>query len=107
MTPSTRCRAPRGRAPGHPVGDAFVVSHGPVSFGGHEDRPFRVACVLKRAGTPVDRIVIAGSVSIEAIHGEDHDEAFAPDVVTAPLVGARRPTSRRRGARSTSMGLSR
>ena len=55
---------------GYKVGDPIVVAHGlgSVSFVEHGDKPFRVAGVLQRTGTPVDRTVHVSLEAIEAIH---------------------------------------
>ena len=58
------------RALGYKVGDPIVVSHGlgNVSFAKHDDKPFRVAGILARTGTPVDRTVHVSLEAITAIH---------------------------------------
>jgi putative ABC transport system permease protein len=55
---------------GYKVGDRIVVAHGvgSVSFVEHADKPFRVAGILAKTGTPVDRTVHVGLEAIEAIH---------------------------------------
>ncbi|MEM7541166.1 MAG: ABC transporter permease [Pseudomonadota bacterium] len=52
------------------LGDSLVIAHGAsdVSFTRHEDKPFKVAGVLKATGTPVDRTVHVSLSAIEAIH---------------------------------------
>jgi putative ABC transport system permease protein len=52
------------------VGDAIVLAHGigNVSFAQHKDKPFRVAGILQRTGTPVDRTVHVSLEAITAIH---------------------------------------
>jgi putative ABC transport system permease protein len=88
---------------GYSLGDAIVVSHGIASFSHHDDKPFRVAGILARTGTPVDRAVHVTLEGIEAIHidwqggGSDPasrlsaDEVRAldltPGAVTAALIG--------------------
>jgi putative ABC transport system permease protein len=99
---------------GYKPGDTIVVAHGAgeVSFVLHEERPLRVAGVLARTGTPVDRTVHVTLEALDAmhdaasasLHGEDplaqalheHEEAHAGDVhddgqseraITAFLVG--------------------
>ncbi|MGD9507333.1 MAG: ABC transporter permease [Geminicoccaceae bacterium] len=90
---------------GYRVGDAIVVSHGmgEVSFADHADKPFRVAGILTRTGTPVDRTVHVSLEAIEAIHvdwqggarvpgaGVAAEEArgmdLEPKAVTAALIG--------------------
>lgn len=58
------------RALGYKLGDPIVIAHGlgNVSFAQHEDKPFRVAGILARTGTPVDRTVHVGLEAITAIH---------------------------------------
>jgi putative ABC transport system permease protein len=58
------------RALGYKVGDPIVIAHGlgNVSFAKHEDKPFRVAGILARTGTPVDRTVHVSLEAITAIH---------------------------------------
>jgi putative ABC transport system permease protein len=55
---------------GYRLGDPIIVAHGAsdVSFARHADKPFRVAGILKRTGTPLDRAVHVGLGAIEAIH---------------------------------------
>jgi putative ABC transport system permease protein len=55
---------------GYRLGDEIVISHGlgNVSFANHADKPFRVAGILERTGTPVDRTVHVGLEAISAIH---------------------------------------
>lgn len=87
------------------VGDPMVVAHGAadVSFTRHEDKPFRVAGILERTGTPVDRTVHVSLQGIDAIHidwsggapmpGVHIDAAQArklvgePKTITAALLG--------------------
>ena len=87
---------------GYAAGDPIVVSHGLASFSDHDDQPFRVAGILAKTGTPVDRTVIVSLEAIEAIHVDWQgggktgtttpvDEIRAmelePQAVTAALVG--------------------
>ena len=55
---------------GYRPGDPMVVSHGLGAAGisDHADKPFRVAGILARTGTPVDRTVHVSLEGIEAIH---------------------------------------
>ena len=55
---------------GYRVGDELVVSHGAgdESFIHHDDKPFRVAGILERTGTPVDRTVIVDLAGFERMH---------------------------------------
>jgi len=88
---------------GYAVGDPIVVSHGLASFTDHDDQPFRVAGIVARTGTPVDRTVIVSLEAIEAIHVDWRSGAqipgqttpverirqmdLTPSAVTAALVG--------------------
>ncbi|MEZ5775585.1 MAG: ABC transporter permease [Hyphomicrobiaceae bacterium] len=90
---------------GYKVGDAIIVAHGlgDVSFIEHKDKPFRVAGVLEKTGTPLDRTVHVSLEAIEAIHvdwqngmpvaGEEitADDVrrmdLTPKAITAALVG--------------------
>ena len=58
------------RALGYKLGESIVVSHGlgGEGFAAHADKPFRVAGILAKTGTPVDRTVHVGLRAIEAIH---------------------------------------
>lgn len=87
------------------LGDAMVVAHGlgSVAFVDHADKPFRVAGILAKTGTPVDRTVHVSLEAIEAIHidwqsgaRQPGQEVSADDVrkmdlkpqaVTAALIG--------------------
>ena len=90
---------------GYKLGDPIVVAHGigDVSFADHADKPFRVAGILARTGTPVDRTVHISLEAMEAIHvdwqggarlpgpGVSADEVrrmeLEPKAVTAALIG--------------------
>jgi putative ABC transport system permease protein len=90
---------------GYAPGDPIVVAHGLASFLSHDDQPFRVAGVLAKTGTPVDRTVIIDLEAITAIHvdwgsgartqgpGTPADKIRAmdltPDAITAALVGVK------------------
>ena len=72
---------------GYGPGEQIVIAHGSgdESFITHADRPFTVAGILKRTGTPVDRAVYVGLKSIETIHqgfdgdAHDHDPLMGHD----------------------------
>ena len=72
---------------GYKPGDQIVIAHGSgdESFITHKDKPFRIAGILKRTGTPVDRAVYVGLKSIDVIHqaydgdAHDHDPLMAHD----------------------------
>lgn len=97
---------------GYRVGSSIIVSHGSgggASFADHDDKPFTVAGVLARTGTPVDRSVLVGLEAIEAIHlgwqggtpvpglaiAPEQVRKFdlAPKAVTAALVGLKSRTA--------------
>ena len=65
---------------GYRVGDPITVAHGlgSVSFVEHKDKPFRVAGILEKTGTPVDRTVHVSLEAIEAIHVDWRSGAPAP-----------------------------
>ena len=65
---------------GYKPGDSIVIAHGAgdVSFSLHEDQPFRVAGVLERTGTPVDRTVHVTLEGLDAVHAEAAEDAFDP-----------------------------
>jgi len=89
------------------IGDPIVVAHGLASFAQHKDQPFRVAGILEKTGTPVDRTVIVSMEAIEAIHVDWRGGAqipgqstpldeiramdLTPKAVTAALVGVKSP----------------
>ena len=95
------------KALGYKLDDPIVVSHGLVSFTKHDDHPFRVAGIMKKTGTPIDRTVIVSLQAIEAIHvdwqrgtkkpGQTTAAAtlrempLEPKSVTAALVGTTSP----------------
>jgi putative ABC transport system permease protein len=90
---------------GYRIGDPLVIAHGAgdVSFARHDDKPFRVAGILARTGTPVDRTLHVSLEAIEAIHADWQGGApvpgarvsadavraldLTPKAVTAALVG--------------------
>lgn len=87
---------------GYEVGDPIVVSHGLASFSAHEDQPFRIAGIIAKTGTPIDRTVIVSLEAIEAIHVDWKSGAktrnttpveairemdLTPTAITAALVG--------------------
>ena len=65
---------------GYKSGDSIVIAHGAgdVSFSLHEEHPFRVAGVLERTGTPVDRTVHVTLEGMDALHAEAAEDAFDP-----------------------------
>ena len=90
---------------GYKVGDPIVIAHGlgSVAFVEHGDKPFRVAGILAKTATPVDRTVHVSLEAIEAIHadwqggGRRQGEALsaddvrkldlAPKTITAAFIG--------------------
>jgi putative ABC transport system permease protein len=93
------------QALGYQLGDPIVVAHGlgDTSFALHDDKPFRVAGILAKTGTPVDRTVHVGLDAIEAIHVDWQSGAripgqtvsgeqvrqmdLQPQAITAALIG--------------------
>ncbi|MEO5329008.1 MAG: ABC transporter permease [Magnetococcus sp. THC-1_WYH] len=71
---------------GYRLGQEMIVAHGTgqVSFSKHSDKPFRVAGILKRTGTPVDRTVLVSLEAIEAIHVDWRGGAPLPGVHASP-----------------------
>jgi putative ABC transport system permease protein len=65
---------------GYRLDDPIVVAHGlgDTSFALHDDKPFRVAGILAKTGTPVDRTVHIGLDGIEAIHVDWQSGARIP-----------------------------
>jgi len=54
---------------GYRLGDAIIIAHGIGSLGPrHDDLPFKVAGILARTGTPVDKSLHVSLKAIEAIH---------------------------------------
>ncbi|MSO88825.1 MAG: ABC transporter permease [Rhodospirillaceae bacterium] len=92
---------------GYRLGDAIIVGHGigSTSFAPHDEKPFRVAGILAKTGTPVDHTVHVGLEGIEAIHVDwqtgaripgrtvDAEQVrrmeLAPKSVTAAMIGLR------------------
>ncbi|MCG8428451.1 MAG: ABC transporter permease [Chromatiales bacterium] len=90
---------------GYKLGDKIIIAHGAadVSFARHDDKPFQVAGILKRTGTPVDQAVHVSLEAIEAIHvdwksgapipgisisaEQTRKMALQPEVITAALIG--------------------
>lgn len=74
------------------LGDPLVIAHGlgNVSFANHEDKPFRVAGILARTGTPVDRTVHVGLEAITAIHADWQSGMQAPAGARIDAAQARR-----------------
>jgi putative ABC transport system permease protein len=93
------------------VGDKVTIAHGlgSVSFVEHGDKPFRIAGVLAKTGTPVDRTVHVSLEAIEAIHvdwqsgardpgaGVSADDTrkldLKPKAITAALIGLKSKTA--------------
>lgn len=96
---------------GYKIGDPIIIAHGAsdVSFARHDDKPFRVAGILARTGTPVDRTVHVSLEAIEAIHIDWQSGApmpglsisaeqarkmdLTPKVITAALIGLKSKTA--------------
>lgn len=90
------------RALHYRIGDPIVIAHGAgdISFIEHDQHPFRVAGILARTGTPVDRTVHITLAGLDALHEDvtaDSDplaaiigssrRADSPQAITAFLVG--------------------
>jgi putative ABC transport system permease protein len=89
------------RRAGYGPGDRIVLAHGDgaLAENDHADKPFVVAGVLERTGTPVDRSVHISLTSMEALHRDwaagmplpgatsAGEQAATPRSVTAALVG--------------------
>ncbi len=90
------------RALRYRIGDPIVIAHGAgdISFIEHDQHPFRVAGILARTGTPVDRTVHVTLAALDAVHedvtaGTDPLAAIIggdrgakpPQAITAFLVG--------------------
>lgn len=73
------------------LGDRVVIAHGlgEVSFANHDDQPFRVAGILQRTGTPVDRTVHVSLEAISAIHLDWQSGMQAPKGARTSADGAR------------------
>ncbi|HKB81931.1 MAG TPA: ABC transporter permease [Burkholderiales bacterium] len=71
-------------------GDPIVIAHGAgdVSFSLHEHHPFKVAGILARTGTPVDRTVHVSLAGLDAVH-ENTDQGGAADPLAAVVRGDR------------------
>ncbi|MGT9866218.1 ABC transporter permease [Stenotrophomonas maltophilia group sp. P373] len=54
------------------LGDQIVLAHGTgaVTLATHADKPFRIAGILQRTGTPVDSSLLVSLAAIEAIHAD-------------------------------------
>ncbi|MCG8507768.1 MAG: ABC transporter permease, partial [Rhodospirillales bacterium] len=68
------------RALGYELDSPIVVAHGlgRAGFSKHDDKPFRVAGILAKTGTPVDRTVHVSLEAIEAIHVDWQSGARIP-----------------------------
>lgn len=98
---------------GYTIDTPIILTHGlgAADFGaGHDNRPFRIAGILKPTGTPVDRSIHVSLEAITAIHvgwetgarnpladtiPEEMIRSFdlTPRTITAFLVGLERPGS--------------
>jgi putative ABC transport system permease protein len=97
---------------GYKLGDSIVIAHGigNVSFAQHDDKPFRVAGILAKTGTPIDRTVHVSLEAITAIHidwqsgmqalpgmrvsaEEARQRDLTPDSITAFMVGMKDKTA--------------
>jgi putative ABC transport system permease protein len=96
-----------GQALGYHIGDRIILAHGAgkISLIKHADKPFKVAGILKKTGTPVDQTIHVRLEGIEAIHIDWKEGApipgqsisaesalrmdLSPKVITAFFVGLR------------------
>jgi putative ABC transport system permease protein len=79
-------------AAGLRVGSAFTASHGleaPLAGAEHDEAPWRVAGILERTGTPVDRVVLVPLEAFWAMEGHDASAGRAERQVSAVLVRTR------------------
>lgn len=82
---------------GYRLNQPIVVSHGvgAANLSQHDDKPFRVAGILEKTGTPVDRTVHVSLAGIEAIHIDWQSGARIPGAaVSAEQARALDPTPR-------------
>jgi putative ABC transport system permease protein len=77
------------------IGESIVLAHGAadVSFTQHDGQPFRVAGILERTGTPVDRTVHISLIAMTALHARPHDAEYRIESITAFMVGMRNRTA--------------
>ena len=70
---------------GYQLGDPIIVAHGlgRAGFVEHDDKPFRVAGILEKTGTPVDRTVHVSLEAIEAIHIDWQSGARIPGMTVS------------------------
>lgn len=71
---------------GYRPGQTIALNHGMADTGlaSHADKPFTVVGILAATGTPVDRSILVGLDSIEAIHLDWQGGAPIPGVVIPP-----------------------
>lgn len=64
------------------LGDPIIVDHGlgQEGFSRHQDKPFKVAGILAKTGTPVDRTVHVSLEGLEAIHADWRSGSRMPGV---------------------------
>lgn len=67
------------------LGSPIVIAHGAgdVSFVLHDDRPLRVAGILARTGTPVDRGVFVPLEALDAVHAAANVQAESDPLAAA------------------------
>ncbi len=60
------------RSLAYEVADKVVVSHGAgdVSFVHHDDHPYTVSGVLRRTGTPLDRVLLVSLAGLDLMHAD-------------------------------------
>ena len=74
------------QALGYKLDDRIIIAHGlgKAGFTRHEDKPFRVAGILAKTGTPVDRTVHVTLEGIEAIHLDWRHGTKVPGLSVTP-----------------------
>lgn len=72
--------ADAARKLGYRLNDPILLAHGlgQTSFNMHDDRPFRIAGILRPTGTPVDQALYVSLQGLEAIHLNWRDGAKIP-----------------------------
>lgn len=79
------------QARGYRLGQEIVIAHGAgeIAFALHQDQPFRVAGILARTGTPVDRAIHVMLEGLDAVHAEPDPSLLDP--LAAAMREAGRP----------------
>ena len=64
------------------INDQIIIAHGISSQSLHDEFPFKVKGILKKTGTPVDRLVIVSLEALELIHKDWKTGARIPSLKT-------------------------